>query len=113
MPPPSPGALPSQMVRPEIETVTLLEILKTRLAWLPLTTRFVAPGPTMVRLLSRTNSPVVRIMVPLVANSIVSPLKACPIVCRNEPGPSSARVVTTPPFALILANSIATHRRQI
>ena len=54
-----------------------------------------APGPVMVRFLSITNSPVVRVTaVTLGAKLIVSPDEASRIACRNEPDPLSFPFVT-------------------
>lgn len=51
-------------------------------------------GPVMVRDLSRTNSPLVRRMVPVTLKVIASPDAASVIAWRSEPGPLSFRLVT-------------------
>ena len=92
-PPPGPScAKPFEIVIPEIETVTVLELmLKTRALMRLLSTctvKRLAPGPVMVRFLSITNSPLVRVtVVTLGAKLIVSPDEASRIACRKEPGP--------------------------
>jgi hypothetical protein len=59
------------------------------------TVKRVAPGPAMVRSLSITNSPLVRVtVVTLGAKLIVSPGEAAMIACRKEPGPLSFPFVT-------------------
>jgi hypothetical protein len=83
------------MVRSESTTTApALLMLNTRLLWLPLMDRFAAPGPAKVRLLVTTNSPLVKLTVPLVAKAIVSPAMESAIAWRNEPAPLSATVVT-------------------
>ncbi len=63
--------------------VTLLNE-NTRLALLPLTVKFIAPGPAMVRLLVITNCPPVSVMVPVTAKSMVSPGAALAMASRRE-----------------------------
>ena len=59
------------------------------------TVKRVAPGPVMVRFLSITNSPLVRVtVVTLGAKLIVSPDEASRIACRKEPDPLSFSFVT-------------------
>src|SRR6266478_4633756 len=54
-----------------------------------------APGPVMVRFLSITNSPLVRLtVVTLGAKLIVSLDEALRIACRNDPGPLSLPFTT-------------------
>ena len=100
---PPPCALPEEAVtrplviaNPEIETVVLVMISKTRLALLPLTARTAGPGPRMVIFLTTASSPPVSVMVPVtfVAKVMTSPLPAGTMAARNEPGPLSARVAT-------------------
>ena len=84
---------------PEIETVTVLELmLKTRtlmtLAF-TCTVKRLAPGPVMIRFLSITNPPLVTVtVVRLGAKLIVSPGEAAMIACRKEPDPLSFPFVT-------------------
>jgi hypothetical protein len=88
------------MVIPEIETVTVLELMwKTRAVMTLLSTctvKWVVPGPVMVRFLSITNSPLVRVtIVTLGAKLIASPGEASKeIACRKEPDPLSFPLVT-------------------
>ena len=75
------------------------ETLKMRKSNVPLAelrwiTRLLAPGPAIIRSLSIRSSPLVSVMVPPLEKSIVSPGSAWAIVSRNEPGPTSAVVVT-------------------
>src|SRR5438309_7346984 len=57
-----------------------------------------APGPVIVRFLSITNSPLVRVtVVTLGAKVIVLPGEVSRIACRNDPGPLSFVLVTTHP----------------
>jgi hypothetical protein len=56
--------------------------------------RLPEPGPWIVRSLSISNSPLVKMMGPVTAKSMVSLLVALAIAARNEPGPLSAEVVT-------------------
>src|SRR5438128_8559599 len=58
------------------------------------TARRSAPGPLMVMFLLITSSPLVRLMVPVTANAIVSPSFAIASAWRNEPGPLSLVLVT-------------------
>jgi hypothetical protein len=91
MPPPL-SELPFSMVRPEMLTVALKETEKTRLVELPLTARTPAPGPVMVRLLSRRIWPLVRVMSGqegLGAKVMVSPLIAASTSPRSEPSPET------------------------
>src|SRR5206468_991770 len=102
--PPPPSALystkPCEIVIPEIETVTALELMRKirnrgPLGGLRCTVKRLAPGPVMVRFLSITNSPLVRVtVVTLGAKLIVSPGEASRIACRNDPGPLSLMLVT-------------------
>jgi hypothetical protein len=99
IPPPPKKVLPFEIVIPEIETVTVLELMwKTRAVMTLLSTctvKRLAPGPVMVRFLSITNSPLVRVtVVTLGAKVIVSPGKAFRIACRKEPAPLSFPFVT-------------------
>src|ERR1039458_914443 len=59
--PPPWSALPFVIVKPLTVALPVPDRSKTRLELLPLTVRFVAPGPLMVRLLVITSSPLVRI----------------------------------------------------
>src|SRR5262249_30292746 len=62
----------------------------------PLTVRVPAPGPSIVRLGTELAiSPVVRVMVPLTSNVMISPGTAKATALRSEPGPLSFRLVTT------------------
>ena len=84
---------------PEIETVTVLELMwKTRAVMTLLftcTVKPVAPGPVMVRFLSITNSALVRVtIVRLGAKLIISPEEASRIACRKDPDPLSFPFVT-------------------
>src|SRR6476646_8282917 len=90
------------MVRPEILTLGVPEILKMRkfdvpAAALRCTLRRLAPGPLMVRFLLMGNSPLVRSMAPrtLAANVIVLPPHALARIERNEPAPLSPLLFTT------------------
>jgi hypothetical protein len=103
-PPPGPSfAEAFEIVIPEIETVAVLELmLKTRKEtnWggFVVTVKRLAPGPVMVRFLSITNSPLVRVTVlTLGAKVIVSPDEASRIAFRNDPGPRSFVVQTAYP----------------
>ncbi len=75
-------------------------ISKTRLVWFPLTVSQKAPGPWIVRLSVINKAPLVSAMVPcnpgakLITSGPGRPL-ASRIACRSDPGPLSARVVTT------------------
>ncbi|MBZ4193558.1 MAG: hypothetical protein LAE24_04540 [Candidatus Contendobacter sp.] len=82
-----------------IATVAPLLIEKIRESLLPLTASMFAPGPSMVRLPVISISPLVRTIVPgkTGLNSIVSlPAAALALTTasRNEPKPSSLRLVT-------------------
>ena len=57
------------------------------------------PGPLIVMFLSITSSPLVKLIVPVTANSIVSPSFASASAWRNEPDPLSFRLVTVMMFA--------------
>jgi len=91
MPAPSPPR-PSRMVMPEMVTLALEAMLKTRLAPLPLTVRLVAPGPVMETELVTSNPPLVRLIAPVISKRMAS--GAVSIASRSEPGPLSAKVVT-------------------
>ena len=93
-------------------TATAPVMLKTRLAWLPLTARLFAPGPLIVRALSIVSWPWARVIVPVTpgARVITAPDDAKAIASRNVqpsltpasvhvPSPSSAVLVTTGPVA--------------
>src|SRR5216117_890693 len=105
--PPPPSALystkPCEIVIPEIETVTALELMRKirnrgPLGGLRCTVKRLAPGPVMVRFLSITNSPLVRVtVVTLGAKLIVSPGEASRIACRNDPEPLSFPLQTAYP----------------
>ncbi|PYL25158.1 MAG: hypothetical protein DMF44_03075 [Verrucomicrobia bacterium] len=84
---------------PEMVTVWPEAMWKTRLWLLPLTARFSAPGPETVMLLSTSSSPLVSPIVPVTANSIVSPSFASVSAWRSEPGPLSFVFVTVMMFA--------------
>src|ERR1017187_10864101 len=71
--PPPWSALPFVIVIPLMAALPVPDRSKTRLELLPLTVKFVAPGPLIVRLLVITSSPLVSVMVPVTAKSIVSP----------------------------------------
>ena len=71
-----------------------LVTLKTRETLLPLIVRSPLPGPSMIRSLSRTNSPLVRVMMPVTEKLMVSPEEASPMACRREPAPLSPVDVT-------------------
>jgi hypothetical protein len=93
MPPPLPVVAPLVIVRPEMVAVTL-EILKTRLALLPLMVSWLAPGPLIVSVLLITSSPLIRVMVPVTEKLIVSPELASITAWRREPAPESFKLVT-------------------
>jgi hypothetical protein len=85
-------------VIPEIETVTVLELMRkipnSGALVLRCTVKRFAPGPVMVRFLSITNSPLVRVTVVMLGETLtVSPEAALRIACRNEPGPLSSPFV--------------------
>src|SRR5262245_31615865 len=85
-----PLARPSAIVIPAMVTVRPALMSKTRLAWLPLTVSWFAPGPSMSRFLVMANSPPISVMVwpaRLGAKSMVSPLWAAAISPRSEPSP--------------------------
>jgi hypothetical protein len=90
-------------VIPEIETVAVLELMlktrkETKSGGFVVTVKRLAPGPVMVRFLSITNSPLVRVtVVTLGAKVIVSPDEASRIACRNDPGPLSFPLQTAYP----------------
>ena len=74
-------------------------ILKIRKSGVPgavlrSTARLPAPGPVTIRFVLMASSPLVSMMFPVTAKSIVSPAAALAIACRNEPGPLSATLVT-------------------
>src|SRR5882724_3244780 len=76
-----------------------VETLKMRKSGVPMAelrwiTRLLAPGPAMIRSLSIRSSPLVSVMVLTLEKLIVSPEAALAMASRNEPGPSSAVVVT-------------------
>jgi hypothetical protein len=102
-PPPGPScAKPFEIVIPEIETVTVLDLmLKTRTLMRLVSTctvKRLAPGPVMVRFLSITNSLLVKVtVVTLGAKVIVSPDEASRIACRNDPTPLSFPLQTAYP----------------
>src|SRR5436190_8582425 len=102
-PPPGPScAAPFEIVIPEIETFAVLEVmLKTRARMTvrsTCTVKWLAPGPVMVRFLSITNSPLVRVMVVILGTKlIVSPGEASRIACRNDPEPLSFPLQTAYP----------------
>src|SRR5262245_54509142 len=88
------------MVIPEIETVTALELMLKIRPGLAVrcTVKRLAPGPVMVRFLSITNSPFVRLtVVTLGAKLIISPDEALRIASRNDPGPLSLVLQTAYP----------------
>ena len=64
-PPPMNPATPFEIVRPEIETVTVLDVMSkirnSGAVVLRCTVKRSAPGPVIVRFLSTTNSPLVRL----------------------------------------------------
>src|ERR1039458_8667850 len=60
----------------------------------PLAVRFVAPGPMRVRSLLITSSPLVSVVLPVTAKSMVSAGVASAIAWRSDPGPLSLRLVT-------------------
>src|SRR5262245_52916004 len=79
-------------VRPS--SVTLAALMRnTRTPAPPLTVRFFAPGPRMVRFLV-TDSCEARLMVPVTAKSMLSPLAASWIASRSVPAPLLPRLVT-------------------
>src|SRR5579885_645190 len=98
MPPPGePEVPPLATVRSAILTEGLPASPKTRLAWLPLTVRLLRPGPLMVKLSVMSSSPLVRVMVPVVAKVITSApglALAALTAARSEPVPVSRRLVT-------------------
>ena len=65
-------SLPLVRVSPEREMVPLLK-LKTRLLALPSMDNVAAPGPLIVRFLLMDSVPLVRVMAPVTAKSMVSP----------------------------------------
>ena len=93
-------AAPSAMVRPAMVTVAWLPMSKTRLALLPLTVSWPAPGPVMVRSWLMTSWPLLSVMVwpeRPAAKSMVSPAAAAAISPRSEPSlatPVSRLLVT-------------------
>src|SRR2546427_9629957 len=104
------------MVRPEMLTVALEPISKTRVAPWPLSARFVAPGPAMLRSFVMSNSPVVSAIVPVTAKLIVSPSAASAMAWRKEPGPPSLALVTVrvaarPGFAR--QSALADHKQSL
>ena len=97
MAPPAP-ALPCWMVTPEMVTVVALPISNTGPAPPPSMAKLEAPGPVMVMLWVSCGNALSKLMVPVTANVIVTPpdeVLALVIAARSEPGPLSARVVTT------------------
>src|SRR5262249_34955377 len=87
-----PLARPSVIVIPAMVTVTPPLISKMRLASLPLTVSWFAPGPSMSRFLVMASSPLVSVMVwprRLGAKLMVSPLWAAAISPRSEPSPAT------------------------
>ena len=108
-PPPGPSCVkPSEIVIPEIETEAVLELMvttrkETKSGGFVVTVKRLAPGPVMVRSLSITNSPLVRVtVVTLGAKLIVSPGDASTIACRKEPDPLSFPLVTVMVVARVL-----------
>lgn len=94
IPPPSPAIAPFAMVSPEMVTCTPELMVNTRVVLPPLTARLVAPGPVMVRLLSMTIGPDVKVMVAqggLSAKLMVSPPAGfeAATACRRDPAPLS------------------------
>ena len=89
MPPPESAVCPALMVTPSIVAVTPLVTRNTRLVPLPLMVNCSAPGPAIVKSLFRTNAPLVRRIVPLTLNMMVSPGCAVAIARRSDPGPLS------------------------
>src|SRR5262249_38810357 len=80
--------------------VTPAGMLNTRLASLPLTAIWLAPGPVMVRALVMSNSPLVKAMVPCMPGAKTIWLApglplASRTAWRREPSPLSARLLTT------------------
>src|SRR5436190_10291957 len=98
MPAPSSTPRPFEIVRLDIETVTLDMMSRIRNAGAVVLRRSVrrsAPGPVIVRFLSICNSLLVRrTVVTFAAKLIVSPDEAPKIACRKEPGPLSFPFVT-------------------
>src|SRR5436309_2564165 len=92
---------PLAIVRSDIATVLPDWILTTRLTLFPLIVSTLAPGPLIVRFLSISSSPLVRVIVagpPAVrpeAKVIVSPGQAVLIASRKLPAPVSLVLVTT------------------
>src|SRR5262245_3570867 len=121
MPPPpnmafsSAVTLPLAMVRPAMVTFALLLMSKIRLALLPLTVIWLAPGPLMVMLLVRFSWPLRSVMVPCRpgAKSMTAPVVASAAwtAARNEPGPLSWRLDTTRGGALSSVRSSSASRR--
>jgi len=58
-----PSARPWEIIRPAMVTTLPLLMSKTRLASLPLMVSWLAPGPSMSRLLVIASSPLVRVIV--------------------------------------------------
>jgi hypothetical protein len=90
-------------VIPEIETVAVLDLMlktrkETKSGGFVVTVKRLAPGPVMVRFLSITNSPLVRVtVVTLGAKVIASPDEAKRIARRNDPEPLSFPLQTAYP----------------
>ena len=87
--------LPLVRARSEIETVPRPKLNKKVVAF-PLMTKALAPGPLMLMALDSgtLSGPLVRIIVPVTLNWIVSPSCAIASALRNEPGPVSLVLVT-------------------
>ena len=97
-PPPKPLS-PSAKVSPDTSARILVSTARMELVCWPLITRFVAPGPVIVRSCASDGRLAFNRMTPFVANSIVSSaelvtLLACVIASRKLPGPESS-VFTT------------------
>jgi hypothetical protein len=77
-------------------------MLNVRLELSPLTARVFGPGPTMSRFLPRSNSPLRFVIVPATAKVMTSPSFALAMAARSEPAPLSTSVVTTTDAAWLL-----------
>ena len=87
---------------------------KMLLAWLPLTAKLPAPGPSMSRLLSMAMAPLVSVMVAPTsagANLIVSPSLAPAIASRNEPFPLSLAFLTVTTLGCVRSSSTSRRGR--
>src|SRR5262249_21660637 len=91
-----PVTLPLATVIPEIFTLNDAAMSNTREALFPLTVMTSAPGPAMVRSLTISNSPVIKVIGPAKPGSkFTAPPEGVSIsACRSEPKPESLRFIT-------------------